>query len=204
MFKNKIEQVFFRNWIIWHRTTTKTNVLVFFSLFSFFNFQPDYDEENGNKIKSFFRSKSKDSDRKKHGKLCPSNSVVFLDYFYQMFVQWKIITFIFLLHQTVTEDPYYCGLSARVPKFDRAVVPVKKSNKCNQNVMAVPKRMSVAYLHHPLVYPPAPGSGYQYPLKQQQFNQKHKNLMVPRQNFMMWHARSMESGLGECLHFLIF
>lgn len=61
---------------------------------------------------------------------------------------------------TVSEDPYYCGLSARVPKFDR-VVPLKKSNK-NQNVI-VPKRMSVAYLQHPMIFaaaPPATNAGF--------------------------------------------
>lgn len=56
---------------------------------------------------------------------------------------------------TVIEDPYYCGLSARVPKFDR-VVPLKKSNK-SQNVI-VPKRMSVAYLQHPMIFAATPAA----------------------------------------------
>lgn len=82
-----------------------------------------------------------------------------------------------------------------MPKFDRAIIPLKKSNK-NHNVIAVPKRMSIAYLQHPLVFT-APGTGYQYPMKQQQYT-KQKQLLVPQRNYsqMMWHARSMESGLG--------
>lgn len=112
----------------------------------------------------------------------------------------------------VSEDPYYCGLSARVPKFDRSVVPLKKSNK-NQNVVSVPKRMSVAYLQNPLVFAASGNTNYlQYPMKAQQQQQplhhqqqqqkqyiKQKNLVMPRQNYqqMMWHARSMESGLGK-------
>lgn len=66
-----------------------------------------------------------------------------------------------LFEPTVIEDPYYAGLSARVPKFDR-IIPLKKSNK-NQNVI-VPKRMSVAYLQHPMIFTPAtgtPNNGYQ-------------------------------------------
>ncbi|XP_055311639.1 kinesin-related protein 10-like isoform X2 [Sitodiplosis mosellana] len=120
---------------------------------------------NSSKLKLFFRSKSKESERKKH----------------------------------VIEDPYYCGLSARVPKFDR-ITPLKKSNK-NQNVI-VPKRMSVAYLQHPMIFTPttgtSTGNGYpaQHPIKPQQFT-KQKQCLMPRRNYqqMMWHARSMESGL---------
>lgn len=91
------------------------------------------------------------------------------------------------IHQTVTnrsflvtEDPYYCGLSARTPKFEKTTL--KKQSK---NHIAVPKRMSVAYLQHPVAYV----TGYQYASQQ---------LMPPRQHFqMMWQARSMESGLGK-------
>lgn len=105
---------------------------------------------------------------------------------------------------TVTEDPYYCGLSARVPKFDKrnsniisaAIIaqpapPQNMSKKSSRNQLnvAVPKRMSIAYLQHPMPYVTA--TGYQQYASQQQ-------LMVPRNNYqqLMWHARSMESGLG--------
>lgn len=77
-----------------------------------------------------------------------------------------LIDFCFIVFESEThpfsiviEDPYYCGLSARVPKFDR-VVPLKKSNK-SQNVI-VPKRMSVAYLQHPMIFAAAPATnGFQ-------------------------------------------
>lgn len=82
---------------------------------------------------------------------------------------------------SVTEDPYYCGLSARTPKFEKATL--KKQSK---NQVVAPKRMSVAYLQHPVSYV----TGYQYASQQQ--------LMPQRQHFqMMWQARSMESGLGK-------
>lgn len=73
-----------------------------------------------------------------------------------------------------------------MPKFDRTTIK-KSSGKNQNNNIAVPKRMSIAYLQHPIPYV----SGYHYASQQQ--------LMVPRQNYqqqMMWHARSMESGLG--------
>ena len=104
---------------------------------------------------------------------------------------YKMNVFIFF---TVAEDPYYCGLSARVPKFDRTTI--KKSSNNNRNQMNVPKRMSVAYLQHPALAYMSGGYHPQYASQQQ--------LMVPqyRQNFnhhqqVMWHARSMESGLGK-------
>lgn len=82
---------------------------------------------------------------------------------------------------SVTEDPYYCGLSARTPKFEKTTL--KKQSK-NPNV--APKRMSVAYLQHPVSYV----GGYQYA--------SHQQLIPQRQQFqMMWQARSMESGLGK-------
>lgn len=44
--------------------------------------------------------------------------------------------------------------------------------------------MSVAYLQHPVAY-----VGYQYA--------SHQQLLPQRQQFQMWQARSMESGLGK-------
>lgn len=64
--------------------------------------------------------------------------------------------------------------------------------------------MSVAYLQHPMIFAGTPTNGYQqYPIKQQQPSQqqfaKQKQCLMPRRNYqqMMWHARSMESGLGK-------
>lgn len=65
--------------------------------------------------------------------------------------------------------------------------------------------MSVAYLQHPMIFTtPAPPAAYQYPIKQQQFV-KQKQCLLPRRNYqqMMWHARSMESGLGKSLPSII-
>lgn len=83
-----------------------------------------------------------------------------------------------------------------------AQTPVDSSTKKPQkkhSSVAVPKRMSVAYLQplaayqHP-VHPAA--AGYQIYASQQQ-------LMGARQSYqqqMMWHARSMESGLGKYIN----
>lgn len=61
--------------------------------------------------------------------------------------------------------------------------------------------MSVAYLQHPLMFtaPASPSNNYQYPIKQQQFTKQQKQCLMPRRDYqqMMWHARSMESGLGK-------
>lgn len=66
--------------------------------------------------------------------------------------------------------------------------------------------MSVAYLQHPIMFPaPATPNTYQYPIKQQQFT-KQKQCLMPRRDYqqMMWHARSMESGLGKNLFLFYF
>lgn len=170
---------------------TTSELLIWNISFALPLLQPDYDDENRNsKLKSFFRSKSNDADRKKHG----NYKSRYIENSKNALAKNKRFDF------AVSEDPYYCGLSARVPKFDRSVVPLKKSNK-TQNQISVPKRMSVAYLQHPVVFAASGNTNYQYPMKPQQQKQyvKQKNLVMPRQNYqqMMWHARSMESGLGK-------
>lgn len=86
-----------------------------------------------------------------------------------------------------------------MPKFDNrtpaAIVaqpppPTTKKSSRNQMNVAAQKRMSIAYVQHP-VMPYVTPQGYQQYASQQQ-------LMIPRHNYqqLMWHARSMESGLG--------
>lgn len=73
----------------------------------------------------------------------------------------------FINLKTFTDDPYYCGLRARVPNF------VSKS-KAKEPVPY--KRYSISQQQHP--QPP--------PLMHQ--HHMHQNPM--------WHARSYESGIG--------
>lgn len=82
------------------------------------------------------------------------------------------------------------GIIAATP-LPPSVSSSKKSSPKHQLNVAVPKRMSVAYLQHPVSYVTATAGYPQYASQQQ--------LLVPRHNYqqLMWHARSMESGLGK-------
>lgn len=73
------------------------------------------------------------------------------------------------------DDPYYCGLRARVPNF------VAKS-KAKESMPS--KRYSIAQQQQP---PPLP-SLHQHHL--------HKHHVHPHP---MWHTRSYESGIGKQL-----
>lgn len=94
-----------------------------------------------------------------------------------------IVTFLFIL-----DDPYYCGLRARVPNF------VKTKTKGDP----VPsKRFSVSQ-------GPAPGPASQRHMGPMGMHSgpmpggpihHHHHPMHP-QNPAMWHARSYESGIG--------
>lgn len=81
----------------------------------------------------------------------------------------------------VSDDPYYCGLRARVPNF------VKSKTK-----EPVPsKRFSVSQQQPPLPLP------LQHHLHHQQLHHavmQHQHHM--QQPHAMWHARSYESGIG--------
>ncbi|XP_023315957.1 uncharacterized protein LOC106657503 isoform X1 [Trichogramma pretiosum] len=132
------------------------------------------------------------------------------------------------------DDPYYCGLRARVPNF------VKMANKSNGHHLAVPTvqpamSMSKIYAHshrssqqhqqqqyvhsngnghhhphhhhqhsnghghHPQAV--ANAAAYAYPLHHSQSAQIYGHLpadLVSKRQPIMYHARSFESGLGEC------
>ncbi|XP_055603003.1 uncharacterized protein LOC129751492 [Uranotaenia lowii] len=102
------------------------------------------------------------------------------------------------------DDPYYCGLRARVPNFVKTSSKSKENNN-NSNVAnnnnnssrdvpvgngkdAIAKRMSIAHLQHP--------SSLQS-LHQLHQMHPHHNLMAAHQHHqqLMWHARSYESGI---------
>lgn len=120
--------------------------------------QPDYDDhEEEARLKPFpsSRGKEKSKDNKKYGNLpC-----------------FSLRSFVFNVEFCAfSDDPYYCGMRARVPNF------VSKS-KTKEPVPY--KRFSISQQQHPHPQPP--------PLM-------HQHHMHPNP---MWHARSFESGIGR-------
>jgi hypothetical protein len=88
------------------------------------------------------------------------------------------------------DDPYYCGLRARVPNFVQKSKAANKSEKPDSQISA--KRISVSHLQHPASFPSL------QQLHQQQVH-PHQQLMAAHQHHqqMMWHARSFESGIDS-------
>ncbi|GAB0088481.1 hypothetical protein DMENIID0001_029120 [Sergentomyia squamirostris] len=93
------------------------------------------------------------------------------------------------------DDPYYCGLRARVPNFVKTskAPPTKHhSNGLSVHEKETPKRMSLAHLQHPTSL---------QSLHQLHQMHPHQHLMAAhQQQQMMWHARSFESGIGIYRH----
>lgn len=123
--------------------------------------QPDYDdqEEHQNVIKAFPNSrnnKEKSKDSKKYGRI--------LEQF-----GFKILMQIFYF----ADDPYYCGLRARVPNF------VAKSKTNKESIPS--KRYSISQQQQ-----------HQQILMHQHMNMNHHAIHQQP----MWHARSYESGIG--------
>ncbi|XP_055623714.1 uncharacterized protein LOC129767118 [Toxorhynchites rutilus septentrionalis] len=93
------------------------------------------------------------------------------------------------------DDPYYCGLRARVPNFVKSSKSKENNNNSNvannnsskENAVAA-KRLSVAHLQHPASL---------QSLHQLHQMHPHHNLMAAHQHHqqLMWHARSYESGI---------
>lgn len=77
----------------------------------------------------------------------------------------------------VAEDPYYCGLRARVPNFAKSN---KKNNKDNVKRSGLSHPASMSSLHQ---------------LRQGACNQG--NRVNSERNQSLWHARSFESGIGK-------
>lgn len=91
-----------------------------------------------------------------------------------------INTYVFLLY---TDDPYYCGLRARVPNF----VKTSKSRSKEPST----KRLSIAQMQYPT----------------EQIHQSHHNgnggSAAAVQQQMMFHARSYESGIGMYRNYIL-
>ncbi|ETN66317.1 hypothetical protein AND_001912 [Anopheles darlingi] len=98
------------------------------------------------------------------------------------------------------DDPYYCGLRARVPNFGKASKSSKENNNNGPNAAVggvgvggsketvAAKRLSIAHLQHPASL---------QSLHQLHQMHPHHNLMAAHQHHqqLMWHARSYESGI---------
>lgn len=81
----------------------------------------------------------------------------------------------------IPDDPYYCGLRARVPNFVKAtgkhVLPAMTERLTLKEAPVPSKRYSVAHAH-PGPFPP------------------HVAPFHPPPPAALWHARSYESGIG--------
>lgn len=108
-----------------------------------------------------------------------------------------------------SDDPYYCGLRARVPNF--AKEKARKSSRANEEIYVAGnrvcreppamKRRSIAHIDR---HQPTFSSLYQ--LNQindpksslyQRLHHHSYNIMPKSQRHSVYHARSFESGIGE-------
>lgn len=133
---------------------------------------------------------------------------MFLSTIYHFLANFSYIFFFSLL-----DDPYYCGLRARVPNFAKERArKVSRANEeiyvsGNRNLNRLPrdpmmKRRSIAHMdrHQPtfsslyqLNQINDPRSSLYQRLHHHAYNQMSPSH--PRQS--MWHARSYESGIGK-------
>lgn len=79
------------------------------------------------------------------------------------------------------EDPYYCGLRARVPNFAKSS---KKSSKDLGKRSGLSHPASMSSLHQL-----RPGQNIQT-----------ENRIQTERNPALWHARSYESGIGKMIN----
>lgn len=99
-----------------------------------------------------------------------------------VFVQ-LVIDFQHLMCYLFSDDPYYCGLRARVPNFVKTngakVLPAMAERLTLKEAPVPSKRYSVAHAH------PGPFPPHMPPFA---------HAPMPPQ--ALWHARSYESGIG--------
>lgn len=98
-------------------------------------------------------------------------------------------TYIIALLSLFTDDPYYCGLRARVPNF-------VKSSKIKGKESASPmKRISVSNMQHPAA---SLASLHQlHQIHPQHFYVGSHQAHSQYAHHMMLHTRSFESGIGK-------
>lgn len=111
---------------------------------------------------------------------------------FQKFQIQLIYLFYLFLAGKLIDDPYYCGLRARVPNF----VKSSKSKAKENGVQS--KRISVSNLQHPAASLVSLHQLHQtHPHHQHLYAGSHHSHHPS--HHMMLHTRSFESGIGECL-----
>lgn len=101
---------------------------------------------------------------------------------------FHLYLFRFLFYFWNLDDPYYCGLRARVPNF------VKSSKNKGKDSVSPMKRISVSNLQHPAASLASLHQLHQmHP--QHLYASHHPHPQYPQN--MMLHTRSFESGIGE-------
>lgn len=94
-------------------------------------------------------------------------------------------------HFLLSDDPYYCGLRARVPNF------VKSSKSKSKDQAAPMKRISVSNLQHPAASLASLHQLHQmHPHHQHLYASSHAHSSQYLPHHML-HTRSFESGIGE-------
>lgn len=95
-----------------------------------------------------------------------------------------------------SDDPYYCGLRARVPNF------VKSSKNKAKESLSPMKRISVSNLQHPAASLASLHQLHQmHP--QHLYGGSHHGHSAQYPHHMMLHTRSFESGIGN-ISFCLF
>lgn len=92
------------------------------------------------------------------------------------------------LFNSFTDDPYYCGLRARVPNF------VKTSKNKGKDSLSAMKRISVSNLQHPAASLASLHQLHQMHAHNQPIYGHHGQYPS---HHMMLHTRSFESGIGK-------
>lgn len=92
-----------------------------------------------------------------------------------------------------SDDPYYCGLRARVPNF------VKSSKNKPKDSISPMKRISVSNLQHPAASLASLHQLHQmHP--QHLYGGSHHGHSAQYPHHMMLHTRSFESGIGNLFY----
>ncbi|XP_037926571.1 uncharacterized protein LOC119661342 [Hermetia illucens] len=94
------------------------------------------------------------------------------------------------------DDPYYCGLRARVPNFVKTSKPGKEKEPQNGTLLSQ-KKTSVAHMQSAPLHGMHPIYQHPHILAAHHQHQQHLQQQQQQQQQLMWHARSYESGIDS-------
>lgn len=101
-----------------------------------------------------------------------------------------------LLTDLILDDPYYCGMKARIPNFVAKLTGKKfnqsncKSSKADQHQQRAQIQNQQIYGHHQ--------QHYHHPSAMEQHVRRVSQVKYPSlMPSSMWSARSLDSGLGK-------